>query len=274
MSAPAAGTGPVSLPLAEALIAWSDPALIEAIRTEEAKVPTKTLEAFDRYTLTSILSERRAPNQGRILSLSRTGVEALDRAWDRLFAAFRFRIESGDFGLEGTCTLPGKEGGRKLLVPDLAATFKFDPAGGAVFVGFSTYLRVVASRPPLTQAKASDGDEVMITTRATDTPTTPDVTRGGGEEPDNEFDVERPVRRGREPYKPLIREAVVECWERINRDGKPAASWAAMAGWIRKHMVGKYADLRQHKKLPEIGTIRIHLPPIYQEILRDELLDK
>ncbi|HYF08841.1 MAG TPA: hypothetical protein VD970_14555 [Acetobacteraceae bacterium] len=85
------------LPLADALIAWSDPALVDAIRVEEAKFAPGRLEELDHYTLADVRTLRRRPD--RMLSahqlLAQRHTTALDQAWERLFAAFRLRVERG-----------------------------------------------------------------------------------------------------------------------------------------------------------------------------------
>ncbi|MGG5819089.1 hypothetical protein [Falsiroseomonas sp. HW251] len=89
-----------AVPLADALVQWSDPALVTAVRAQEAKVPPADLERLERYPIQSMQTHRRLPNRLRPLAFD-GAVEELDRAWETLFAAFRLKLERGKTLLEG-----------------------------------------------------------------------------------------------------------------------------------------------------------------------------
>lgn len=133
------------LPLADALIDWSDPALVDAIRAEEAKFPPGRLEELDHYTLADVRTLRRNPKGYRPMS-SREATAALDRSWARLIAAFRHRVERGEFWLEGAQTITFGNPGPVPLPRELAAQYDIDPPAGAVKVGVMTYVGVTVQR--------------------------------------------------------------------------------------------------------------------------------
>lgn len=134
------------LPLADAIIEWSEPALVEAIRAEEAKFPQGKLEELDHYTLVDVRTLRRLPDRLSMAILSHGVTAALDRAWERLFAAFRHRIERGEFWLEGTQTISFGKPGPVPLPREQATQFDFDPPAGAVKIGIRTYVGVTVRR--------------------------------------------------------------------------------------------------------------------------------
>ncbi len=132
------------LPLAEAMVAWSDPALVDAIRAAEDAVPPDELRWAQRYSLADLTTQRWPPQRSRVFVHSEA-IGQLDRAWDVLFAHFRLRPELGEISLKGVLAAQSSEGALDLLLPGLAASDAFDPAAGAVFVGPHTYLRVQAT---------------------------------------------------------------------------------------------------------------------------------
>jgi len=133
-----------TLPLAEAMIAWSDPALVEAIRTAEALVTPTELHLHERITLDRLATERRPPQLFRRMAFSEA-IQRLDQAWDALFASFRMRVERADVTLEGFRRVSFGEPTLDVLPHARAAEFKFDPGAGAVFLGGQTYLSVRGS---------------------------------------------------------------------------------------------------------------------------------
>lgn len=136
-----------ALPLAEALIKWSDAELVEAIRRAEAAVPEATLRRHGRWTLEELVTLRRPPQRYRMPAVGNEAVEALDHAWDRLFGAFRLAVERGDVVLEGLAAISFGPRERKRLEPERAAEFLFDPPAGAAFAGLDTYVGVSAFKP-------------------------------------------------------------------------------------------------------------------------------
>ena len=132
------------LPLADAMLEWSEPALIEAIRAEEVALAASG--GIDHFLLADLRTSRRSPKRsfGFISSFSPTA--ALERAWEALYAVWRFRIECGEVCLTGNNTLQILEPGSIILPRQRAAELRFDPAAGAVFLEASTYVGVTATR--------------------------------------------------------------------------------------------------------------------------------
>lgn len=136
---------PGPLPLAEALIEWSDPALVDAIRAEERKFSEEMLEGSGRYTINSIRTRLKRPDRMRTSPFMRDSTRRLDAAWAKLFDVFRLRVERAELFLTGTNTLSFRAEGPQPLPVERAAEFLFDPAGGAVFVGVDAYIGVMVS---------------------------------------------------------------------------------------------------------------------------------
>lgn len=255
-------SNPGPLPLADALIAWSDPAFIEAIRRETAKLDPDVLTRMDRYTLDSIRNERRKPQRGRILSLVPTGLSAFDRAWDRLFNHFRLTVEQGLVVLTGTDTLTMDRSGRERIAPEQASQMTFDPAGGAIFVGIRTYTNVVVSRRV---DGPDEGDEQKKPDPTTSTdrhiaasPVPPTTTEKTLED--------KPAKgRGRESFTPLILEALADRWDAVHQGVQKGTAWRAMAKWLRNHLERKYPGLIAEKRIPAAETIRTRLRDLYTE---------
>lgn len=252
---------PGPLPLADALIAWSDPALIEAIRRETAKLDPDLLTRMDRYTLDSIRTERRQPQRGRILSLVPAGLAAFDLAWDRLFNRFRLMVEQGLVVLKGIDTLSMGRLEHERIPPQQASQVIFDPAGGAVFVGTRTYTNVVVSWRP---DGPDEGDEQgkpdpMPSTdhRVVASPAPPTTT-------EKTLRDKPPTRRGRESFEPLIREALEDQWDAFHQGVQDGTAWSTMAAWLRKHLERKYPSRIAEKTIPVVETIRTRLRRIYR----------
>jgi hypothetical protein len=137
------------LPLADALIAWSDPALLEAVRAAEAGHAPDELERLERDPLDRISDRRAVPRQGRVPMFGggAEGIRALDRAWGALLDAFRGMVGRGEVFLEGEPVGP-----RLPLRGRIPATaierLEFDPRGAAVFFNGRTYADVTASKAP------------------------------------------------------------------------------------------------------------------------------
>lgn len=148
--------GPLSL--ADALIAWSDPGLVDAVRHAEARVPADELLSLDRWRLDDLGSLRRPPRRFRMPCFGRPAVDTLDAAWDWLFGAFRLMVERGEVVLEGTPTIAFGPPARKRILRERAAEVVFDPPAGAVFLCLEGYVGVTAVRsaPGIERAAAGD----------------------------------------------------------------------------------------------------------------------
>jgi hypothetical protein len=131
------------LPLADAIIQWAEPTLIEAIKIAEAAFAPDQLLVWGRPSLSTI-AVRRA-NPFRIRPARRELVD-LDRAWEAVFADWRYRLERGEILLEGIDTFALRQTGPVRIPNQRAAELLFDPAAGAVRLGITTYVGVVVTR--------------------------------------------------------------------------------------------------------------------------------
>lgn len=135
-----------SLPLPDALLEWSDPALVDGVRTAQAKVDPEELARLDRCTLDDLHIRRRPPNWRRGLPSGSVALAELDEAWRNLFGELRRRIAIPELRLEGI--VAGRLPGTHFVElpwqrPD---RFLFDPAASAVTVGEVVYVQVRVTR--------------------------------------------------------------------------------------------------------------------------------
>lgn len=257
---------PAPLPLAQALIAWSDPSLIEAIRRETAKLTPELLDARSRFTLESILVERRMPNRMLLSFTWSDGVESLDREWQRLFARFRLLVEQEVVVLEGT-DATALSGNQRVRIPAArAAQLDIDAPAGAVHLSFRTYLNVTAHRPG--DAQVASGSVLV---EAADAFSRDDVGEAPEEADDSATEDTVPavagIPRGRASYGPLIAEAVSDCFDSVHQAVIDVQSWTTIAIRLRKHLERKYPNLVHLKKIPVAETIRTRVERFYQEEL-------
>lgn len=135
------------MPLADALIAWSNPELVDEVRRAETLIPASTIRQLNRWTLDDLRALRRNPCRYRTPAFGVANLAVLDAAWDRLCGAFRLRVERGEITLDGVPTITIGPASPVRLPRDQAAAFEFDPAAGAVFVEITTYVGVTANLP-------------------------------------------------------------------------------------------------------------------------------
>ena len=166
-----------SLPLAEALIEWSDAALVDVIRREERKADPAQIQEYRRWTLAGLREELRTPQPSAPLYPPLVSLLGLDRAWDRLIGAFKLSLQRGTFVLTGAYT---KHGGhqRQVIPAGIAANLNIDAPSGSVFVGAVTpfYTAVTVWRAGVTLTDivaASAMPEAIAATAASDRPLPP-----------------------------------------------------------------------------------------------------
>jgi hypothetical protein len=145
------------MPLADALIAWSNPELVDEVRRVETLIPASTIRQLKRWTLDDLRALRRTPCRYRTPAFGVANLAVLDAAWDRLCGAFRSRVERGEITLDGVPTITIGPVSPMRLPRDQAAAFEFDPAAGAVFVGITTYVGVTANLPVRCDKKPPNG---------------------------------------------------------------------------------------------------------------------
>ncbi len=135
------------LPLPDALIEWSPPDAIKAIRNAELSAGNLTLRTKARFTLDSIRTTRTVPFNWQFSSGGLVGIPHLNVAWESLIGRFKLEIEREKICVEGTEDFITRN--RSIILPDQAAEIVVDPPSGAIFIGMRTYKGVVAFRPPL-----------------------------------------------------------------------------------------------------------------------------
>jgi hypothetical protein len=267
---------PTHLPLAEALIEWSDPALVEAVRAEERNLDPTKLRRHGRFTLVSIRTELRAPQRRLLLSDPYSGLEDLDRVWEGLIGAFKMQVQRRAMVLTGAYIKT--EGSPRQVIPaDLAARMDIDPASGAVFVGASGsfYTAVTAWRgdvaptnidAAMTTADFSDGVPMV---HAGTIPITQTSVR---ELSDDEIlalldehirrVLESPGPKMMARVKDVLQPIIVRRLEARCRQGLMHDSLVAEAGELRSWI----SQVAQWHPLPALKTVQNNIRNTYRQL--------
>lgn len=152
------------LPLADALIEWSDPKLLAEVREEEQRLKSKGALKSCPYTTDSILAGRTNPSRANFNINSIRDLVDLEAAWERLFAAFRRMIELQMVTVTGVRTNQ-QAVAREPIPPTLASQLQVDPASGSVSLGMGGPLWTavqITFRPP-DQQPSQPGDHQTVT---------------------------------------------------------------------------------------------------------------
>ncbi len=138
-----------TLGLAQAILEWTDPLLLDALRAADALVGPEDLRRWGRDPLEGILDRRARPERGRVRSLTGPpeAVVALDRAWDAVVNALRLKIERGEICLSARMTRPEMRMEPESIPSSWATELDFDVRGAAIFVRDETYVAVTAMKP-------------------------------------------------------------------------------------------------------------------------------
>jgi hypothetical protein len=154
--------GPVPLP--EALRAWSDPGLVEAVRQAKAGFAADELDrlARDRAERLAALLGKPAGGQGVGPDPQAERRAALYRAWSSLTGPFRLMVERSDVLLEGTQVRPAVVPRRQRIPAHWAPEMEFDARHAEVAAQGRVYADVTASRAspdPLEVLRAAAADD-------------------------------------------------------------------------------------------------------------------
>ena len=112
----------IQLRLLDALIQWTDPALVDQVRAEERKLIAYELNGFSRPKITP-RNEWTQPTSRRWIGGHDT--EFLLAAWHRLEEDFARRIEGEELFLEGVRSSPDQEARPEPIPPAWAAELTF-----------------------------------------------------------------------------------------------------------------------------------------------------
>ena len=139
---------PPAVGLAQAVLDWINPVLLDAVRAAEAQCDLDELERLLRDPIARILDRRARPQRGRVIQLGGRPPEiaAWDRAWDAVINALRLKVESGDLILTGRMIRPDTRTEAEPIPSAWATELDFDPRGSAVFVRDATYVNVMCRR--------------------------------------------------------------------------------------------------------------------------------
>lgn len=137
------------LPLAEAILAWSEPHLIDAIRAAEAQFHPDEWARLDRDPLDKITDRRMQPRRGRTINLAGPDprLRPLDRAWEAVLNALRLKVERGEICLTGRMIRPDMRAEADPIPSVWATELHFDVRGAAIFIRDQVYAAVTAAMP-------------------------------------------------------------------------------------------------------------------------------
>jgi hypothetical protein len=134
------------LPLAEALVAWSDPALVDAVRTRERQFTPYEMAGFLGARLCAD-AELTTPSSTRWM-MGPPDHTLLYAAWDALERDFRRRMTQGEFYLSGVQTEPELTIAPRPVPGAWAADCRFNYEKDVVEVHTLHFCAVQASRQP------------------------------------------------------------------------------------------------------------------------------
>jgi len=163
-----------ALPLAEAMIQWTDPALVQAVRAEEQRFTAYELGYVVHRPKLSALHQLAKPNRDRWM-IGQPDFTRLIQAWRDLERDFRARTVRGAFYLEGVQIAPEPTTRRQVIPSPWIAECDFDLLAGAVVFGSRKFAAVKVwpgSEPADDQAAAESTTPVQ----GTSTPTIPEIT--------------------------------------------------------------------------------------------------
>jgi hypothetical protein len=140
---------PTAVGLAQAVLDWIDPVLLDAVRAAEAQCDPDELERLQRDPIAKILDRRGRPQRGRVIQMAGRppAIAAWDRAWDAVINALRLKIETGEIILTGRMTRPDMRRESEPIPSIWANELDFDVRGAAVFVRDQTYVAVTVAKP-------------------------------------------------------------------------------------------------------------------------------
>lgn len=137
---------PGTLPLAEALQAWSDPELLAAVEAAEAAFTPEHCDRYQGEWLAEIVHRRRRP-KAKPRELVEPMHRALETAWYRLFVQFTRRVAVGEIVLWGRMKKPLARRHAESLPPAWADDMLLYPRRDSVIVREDVYIDVVAGGP-------------------------------------------------------------------------------------------------------------------------------
>lgn len=260
-----------TLPLFDALVAWSDQLLVEAVRQNERCF---TLRQLAKFETRPVLSDPKDLNVAERSSQTSEPPDfnTLDAAWRALERDFKRRLVRGGFRLRGIVVWPTR------LVDDVnipavwAADFEFELTRDALQISGTRYVAVKVHRN--VDTTAIDG------TRATRGSPLPSPIEGKPSEPVGADPPAKPdakIRRrgGRKSIVPVLKAVVREHWTEIQANVAKAGGrthWTEMAHLLQLRMREKKGRTLV-QRLPPINTIRTRLRDIYPEVLTEKVAE-
>ncbi|BDG74055.1 hypothetical protein [Roseomonas fluvialis] len=139
---------PRRLALVEAVLAWTPPHLMDAVRDAEDMTHHDELVRWGRDAIATITQPRARPQRGRMMSMAGrpAGIAALDRAWDAVFDHVRLEVEKGTLQLTGRMMRPEHRQNAQPIPSVWGRALDFDLRAGAVFFEDQTFVAVETSK--------------------------------------------------------------------------------------------------------------------------------
>ncbi|MBR0658707.1 hypothetical protein [Neoroseomonas oryzicola] len=246
-----------SIPLAAALREWTDPALLSEVCRHERQHTSFEMAGLTTHLLLSKAQDLAQPSDQRWM-LGAPDFTRFMAAWGGLENDFRARLVRGEFHLKGVMAKPRRELQPEILPGVWAADSVFDFQRGTVTIDDARYVAVTVSHGPGTHVGAVH-DSIADThdDGFSDTPVaSPGATSS--------------QKRGRKGVGPIIEEALREFWEVLFPQGAPAHPGRTTEFAARLIKRVEASRLWRGKQFPEHGTVRKHLPKIYERVLAEK----
>lgn len=142
------------VPLFDALLAWSDLALVEEVKSEERR---HTPYEMARFSKPSLLPHKEHLDPKKRGWADDRDYTMLYAAWDGLERDFKRRILSGEIHILGVQTAPECETTHRVVPSVWAADFRFDFQNDFIIVRKNRYTAVRATRIRPVEAKSWQG---------------------------------------------------------------------------------------------------------------------
>lgn len=249
--------------LLDALLEWSDPDLVEAVRACERRHTASEMSSFTGPRLVPD-SQLRQPLEKEWM-LGGPDYTPITGAWRRLYADFVKRLTREAFHLSGVQTRPVLTTARRPIPGVWAAECEFDFTRNVVTVGEVRFTAVTASR--------------TAPTMPTDAPTGPTVARSWegaapvAAEAKGDDDASVSPRRGRDSYHPIIQQAVRDHWPDVRglvaQPSGAEPNWSGIARMLHKRLTQQQRG-QPGLKVPQVDTLRTRLPKIYAQVLAEK----
>lgn len=243
---------PLSLPLAAAILRWSEPHLVEAVKAEEQRLTEHELSLLPDRPRLSALGDLRQPTTNDWMGGGPNFLRLI-AAWQALERDLKAKLAGGALRMTGVQMAPVRQVDRTTIPGVWATDCRLDLLNCAITIGDARYVAVVVA--------------------AADTETEAPVAVSEAEAETAATIVEQPRRTpGRKNGVPVIEAAVMRHWEHVQQLMQPTGSPPVVAEVARSLHKRMEADAQKGivKKRVAGETVRKHLREIYERVLGEK----